>query len=157
VLQFAFDGRADNPHLPANYTPDSIVYTGSREGARSRQWYDKLPAHSRQALWECLKRPAGEAAEVAWELINLAWSSRAAVAIVPLQDMLAPGDSRTTKRGRARGHYRRRCTEEMLSASALHRLRELTKATNRSSGSKAALTASALQGSRTPPTIEAAL
>ena len=29
VLQFAFDGHADNPHLPDNYVTNTVVYTGN--------------------------------------------------------------------------------------------------------------------------------
>ena len=29
VLQFAFDGHPDNPHLPDNYVPNTVVYTGT--------------------------------------------------------------------------------------------------------------------------------
>ena len=38
-----------------------------------------------------MKRYAGESREVTWDLIRLAWFSRAALAIVPLQDLLNLG------------------------------------------------------------------
>ena len=28
VLQFAFDGHGDNPHLPENFVNNAVVYTG---------------------------------------------------------------------------------------------------------------------------------
>jgi 4-alpha-glucanotransferase len=31
VLQFAFDGRSDNPHLPDNYVTNTVVYTGTHD------------------------------------------------------------------------------------------------------------------------------
>src|SRR5262249_5366095 len=31
VLQFAFDGHADNPYLPHNYDPNTVVYTGTHD------------------------------------------------------------------------------------------------------------------------------
>src|SRR6185295_6525384 len=31
VLQFAFDGHPDNPHLPDNYVANAVVYTGTHE------------------------------------------------------------------------------------------------------------------------------
>jgi 4-alpha-glucanotransferase len=38
VLQFAFDGKADNPYLPDNYVPNTVVYTGTTT-IPPRGWY----------------------------------------------------------------------------------------------------------------------
>lgn len=35
VLQFAFDGRSDNPHLPDNYVSGAVVYTGTHDNPRA--------------------------------------------------------------------------------------------------------------------------
>jgi 4-alpha-glucanotransferase len=65
-------------------------------------------------------------------LIELAWSSRAALAIVPLQDVLNLGaEARMNTPGRAEGNWCWRCTEDMLSAPEVEWLRQLTKASNR--------------------------
>ena len=39
VLQFAFDGHADNPYLPHNYIPNAVVYTGTHDNNTTRGWY----------------------------------------------------------------------------------------------------------------------
>ncbi len=31
ILQFAFDGHSDNPYLPGNYIPNTVVYTGTHD------------------------------------------------------------------------------------------------------------------------------
>jgi 4-alpha-glucanotransferase len=72
VLQFAFDGKPDNPHLPRNYVPNTVVYTGTHDNPTTRGWFDELPDRQRQNLWNYLKRPAGEGSEVASALIDLA-------------------------------------------------------------------------------------
>ncbi len=36
VLQFAFDGKADNPYLPDNYVPNTVVYTGTHDNPITR-------------------------------------------------------------------------------------------------------------------------
>src|SRR4030095_490259 len=56
VLQFAFDGKADNPHLPDNYVPNTIVYTGTHDNATSRGWYEALSATEQQTVWKGLGR-----------------------------------------------------------------------------------------------------
>ena len=56
VLQFAFDGHSDNPHLPDNYTLNTVVYTGTHDNPTTREWYEELPDTQRQTLWRYLKR-----------------------------------------------------------------------------------------------------
>ena len=132
VLQFAFDGNSDNPHLPHNYVSDTVVYTGTHDNPTSREWYEELPTHQRQNLWRYLKSPECESGEVVWDLMRLAWSSVAALAITPLQDLLNLGaEGRMNIPGCAEGNWTWRCTERMLSAAAFHSLRTLTRSSNR--------------------------
>jgi 4-alpha-glucanotransferase len=66
-------------------------------------------------------------------LLGLAWSSAAALAIAPLQDVLNLGkEARMNQPGSAQGNWRWRVTDEMLSASAFQSLRDLTLASARS-------------------------
>jgi 4-alpha-glucanotransferase len=134
VLQFAFDGNPDNPYLPHNYVPNTVVYTGTHDNATTRGWFETLPENQRRNLWDYLKRPAGKGDEVAWELISLAWSSPAGLAIAPLQDLLNLGaEARMNLPGRMEGNWRWRCTDEMLSESIFERLSGLTTTTARRS------------------------
>jgi 4-alpha-glucanotransferase len=135
VLQFAFDGHADNPYLPHNFVHNTVVYTGTHDNDTTRGWYEALPDWQRQNLWNYLGRPGGEAQEAAWDLIRLAWSSPAAFAIAPLQDVLNLGsDARINVPGRADGNWRWRCTVDMLSGPAFQSLREVTETSHRAVG-----------------------
>jgi 4-alpha-glucanotransferase len=132
VLQFAFDGAADNPHLPHNYVPNTVVYTGTHDNATTRGWFAELPDSQRQHLWTSLQRLGGGSDEAAWALIRLAWSSVAALAMAPLQDVLNLGaEARMNVPGRAAGNWRWRCTDDMLSAPAWPWLRDVTQGSNR--------------------------
>jgi len=133
VLQFAFDGHSDNPYLPHNFSSNTVAYTGTHDNAPTRQWYEELPDFQRQNLWSYLKRaPAGDA-EVAPALIHLGWSSRAALAVAPLQDLLNLGpESRMNVPGQASGNWSWRCREDMLYLSAFEWLQELTQTSRRS-------------------------
>jgi 4-alpha-glucanotransferase len=132
VLQFAFDGHPDNPHLPDNYGPNTVVYTGTHDNPTTRGWYEDLPDAERQNLWRYLKRERGTSAEAAPALLQLAWSSPAALAIAPLQDVLNLGkEARMNRPGSPEGNWRWRCTEDMLSAPAFQSLRDLTQASAR--------------------------
>jgi 4-alpha-glucanotransferase len=132
VLQFAFDGHSDNPYLPHNYVPNTVVYTGTHDNNTTRGWFEELPDSQRQNLWSYLKRPASNGVMAATALMGLAWSSAAALAMAPLQDLLNLGsEARMNVPGRTAGNWRWRCTEDMLSASAFQWLRALTETSNR--------------------------
>jgi 4-alpha-glucanotransferase len=132
VLQFAFDGHSDNPHLPHNYTANTVVYTGTHDNPPTKGWYDELPADQRENLWRYLKVSPAEHQEVAWELIRLAWSSVAALAIAPLQDLFNLGlEARMNIPGRADGNWAWRSTDEMMSEPRFRALLDLTTSSNR--------------------------
>ena len=59
VLQFAFDGHADNPHLPENYVPNTVVYPGTHDNPTTREWYEELPDAQRRVLWSYLEATRG--------------------------------------------------------------------------------------------------
>lgn len=132
VLQFAFDGHSDNPYLPDNYIPNTVVYTGTHDNPTTREWFEELPDAQRQTLWNYLSRPAGSSSDVASALIELAWFSAAALAIAPLQDVLNFGiEARMNVPGRAAGNWRWRCPEGMLTPAVFQSLHDLTKTSNR--------------------------
>jgi 4-alpha-glucanotransferase len=104
ILQFAFDGHPDNPYLPNNFVHNAVVFTGTHDNATTREWYEELPGYQRQNLWSYLKRAPGEGQEAAPALIELAWSSSAALAMAPLQDLLNLGsETRMNVPGRSTG------------------------------------------------------
>jgi len=132
VLQFAFDRSSTNPYLPHNYPSNAVVYTGTHDNPTTRGWYEELPPNQRQNLAHYLNSPQRDSREVAWDLIRLAWSSPAALAMAPLQDVLNLGaEGRMNVPGRAEGNWSWRCTEELLSAADFHWLRDLTRSSNR--------------------------
>jgi 4-alpha-glucanotransferase len=132
ILQFAFDGRGDNPYLPPNYVPNTVVYTGTHDNNTTRGWFEALPEDQKRNVWNYLKRPDGKSDEVTWELIRLAWSSSAALAMAPLQDLLNLGaEARMNVPGSVAGNWRWRCTEEVLPPPLSDRLRDLTALSDR--------------------------
>jgi 4-alpha-glucanotransferase len=80
VLQFAFDGYADNPYLPHNFVSNTVAYTGTHDNPPTREWYEQLPDSQKETLSSYLKRQLKNSAEAAPALVELAWSSRCAVA-----------------------------------------------------------------------------
>ena len=67
-------------------------------------------------------------AEAAPALIELAWSSVAALTVAPLQDVFDLGTgARMNVPGRANGNWRWRFTDKMVSTTAFEWLRDLTE------------------------------
>ncbi len=132
VLQFAFDGNDDNPYLPRNFVSNTVAYTGTHDNPPTREWYEQLPDSQKQRLWNYLKHQLVNSAEAAPALIDLAWSSVAALTVAPLQDVLDLGvGSRMNVPGRAGGNWRWRLSEEMSSTTAFQWLSELTESSKR--------------------------
>ena len=132
VLQFAFDGHPDNPYLPENYVTNTVVYTGTHDNPTTRGWFEDLPEDQRRNVRNYLRRPIAESSEAAPALMGLAWSSRAGLAMAPLQDLLNLGrEARVNIPGRADGNWRWRVSEDLLSPQAFQGLRDLTKASDR--------------------------
>jgi 4-alpha-glucanotransferase len=132
VLQFAFDGHSDNPYLLENFGPNSVVYTGTHDNNTTRGWFGDLPDWQREHLSRYLRRRVDED-DVSRALVQLAWSSPAALAIAPLQDLANLGtEARMNVPGRPAGNWAWRCTEDMLASAAFRWLSELTDTLNRS-------------------------
>lgn len=132
VLQFAFDGDPQNPFLPANYVHNAVVYTGTHDNNTTRGWYDTLTHGERELVWKMLGCEPAAPDEVAWKLIREAWSSTAALAITPLQDVINLGsEARMNIPGQGDGNWNWRFTWDMLEDALLERLRDLTAETGR--------------------------
>jgi len=64
--------------------------------------------------------------------MHLAWSSKAALAMAPLQDVLNLGaDARMNTPGQPQGNWRWRFSEYLLLGPAFQRLKDLTSASGR--------------------------
>ena len=145
VLQFAFDGKPDNPHLPVNYTPNSVVYTGTHDNNTTRGWYEALPEEQRRTVRSFLRRDDG--IEIAMELLEQAWTSVAALAIAPLQDVLNLGaEARMNTPGSSEGNWCWRVAKEMVKATGFQSLRNLTAAAKRLPTPQASRVAKAAKG-----------
>jgi 4-alpha-glucanotransferase len=120
VLQFAFDGNPRNPHLPANHRRRQLVYTGTHDNDTALGWY------------QARKRPGLDPSQPHWSLIRMAYESRAAVAIVPAQDVLGlGGEARMNTPGRVEGNWSWRLESGQLTDADAERLRALAVMTRR--------------------------
>jgi 4-alpha-glucanotransferase len=103
VLQFAFDGNEDNPHLPCNHEEQGVAYTGTHDNDTSLGWFDSLSAQAREQVWDVL----GSAHQTMPEaLVQAALNSKCRLAMIPLQDLLRLGsEARMNTPGQAQGQW----------------------------------------------------
>ncbi|MBY0513264.1 MAG: 4-alpha-glucanotransferase [Gemmataceae bacterium] len=128
VLQFALD-TPKNPYWPHNYDPLCVCYTGTHDNDTTNGWWATLDGRNRNWLGEYIGRPVQDAA---WDLIRLAWSSVACVAIAPLQDVMSlGGEARMNRPGVAEGNWRWRFRPDQFRHGAIDRLSGLTELYNR--------------------------
>jgi 4-alpha-glucanotransferase len=132
VLQFAFGGQPENLFLPHNYEPNTVVYTGTHDNDTTHGWFATLPPHERAFLSRYAPWVGREAA---WELLRLAWSSVADLALTPLQDVLGLGtEARMNLPGRPAGNWCWRLLPDQLTRGHLERLADLTTLYSRNPG-----------------------
>ena len=85
VLQFAFDGNTNNPHLPHNHTRNDVIYTGTHDNDTTQGWWQSINSESQKRVQEyCFHSDE----EMPWLLIESALASVGRMAIIPMQDFL---------------------------------------------------------------------
>ncbi len=130
VLQFAFDGNPENPFLPYNYTDDNcVVYTGTHDNDTSIGWFlsDHIDDKMRTFIKKFVNRDIHDDSPIHQDMIYLALSSPARLAILPLQDVLGFGsDCRMNTPSIPDGNWQWRCAEEFLTDGLASWLKEIT-------------------------------
>ena len=130
VLQFAFDGGPDNPHLPHNHAPNSVVYTGTHDNDTTAGWFEAAPQDTRTRVCEYLTIAPDD---MPWALVGAALDSVAMLAVVPLQDILGLGsEHRMNTPGVRDGNWRWRFNWEQLRPCLTKRLTRHIKLCGRS-------------------------
>lgn len=111
VLQFAFDGDDDNPHLPANHPPHCVAYTGTHDNDTLLGWWQ---AADREVRGEAATLMDGASA-MPQDLVDALLASAAKLAVLPMQDILGLDNSaRLNTPGTSRGNWRWRLQHHSL-------------------------------------------
>jgi len=130
VLQFAFDQHADNPHKPENVQPDTVYYTGTHDNDTTLGWCRALPDEVRQKVMRQLGTHDPDA--VPDVMIDTVLQSRAALAVLPLQDVLHLGsEARMNTPGTDNGNWAWRFEWDILPPDLASRLLQKNQKANR--------------------------
>jgi 4-alpha-glucanotransferase len=138
ILQFAFSGESDNPYLPHNIEPDSVVYTGTHDNDTTVGWHSTmddsqlehvhahLRAHHDQDLWQ------DQEPNILNALIEMAMKSKANLAIIPMQDILALDTThRMNIPGTATGNWHWRFSWQQLTDEQKYLFKNLVESSGR--------------------------
>ena len=127
ILQFAFGDDAENTYLPHNYEINTVVYSGTHDNDTTAGWYASAPEGMRDLVRRYLNT-TGE--DISWDMIRLAFSSVALLAIVPMQDVHISHQRMNTP-GQATGNWLYRTTMEDINPRYAQGLRYLAEMYNR--------------------------
>ena len=122
VLLWAFRaGRRQNPHALANHRENSVAYTSTHDTDTAAGWFAALKPRERAVT-------GLDPGEPSWSLIELAYTSRARLVIVPAQDVLGLGsEARMNRPGRTQGNWSWRLERGALTPALARRLRSLAE------------------------------
>ncbi len=130
ILQFAFDSGPDNPYLPHNHVPRSVVYTGTHDNDTSLGWWRSIDAERRSQVRDYLKR---RCRDMPWPLLETALASVANLTVIPLQDILGlDGNGRMNRPGTAQGNWNWRLLPDQPCSEITERFRHVTHLYGRS-------------------------
>ena len=126
ILHFAFDSDSNNPYLPNNYNSTNwVVYTGTHDNNTTVGWFNKRSPEEQERVYRFITDSRGNG--IHWDLIHLAMSSIAYMAIFPLQDILGLGEEAIMNQpGVPDGNWSWRYRSEMLTSDIRDRLKEVT-------------------------------
>ena len=113
VLQFAFDGREDNEHLPHGIPVNCVCYTGTHDNAPLGEWF----AQEDPAALDLARRYMGlnEKEGQIWGMVRQGASSAAALFFAQMQDYLELGvGTRINTPGTMDGNWRWRLKKGQL-------------------------------------------
>ena len=127
VLQFAFDGNPDNPYLPWNFTSvNAVVYSGTHDNETTVGWYlDKnVPENVKE---QARRATNSDGTAIHLDFIKTAYASIAALAIIPMQDILGFGsDCRMNHPGSIERNWAWRCAPRFITGKISSRLQDMT-------------------------------
>lgn len=125
ILQFAFDNDSNNPYLPHNHLPNSVVYTGTHDNDTTLSWFESLERSKQEPILEYLGYPR---LKMPWALVQCALASVCRLAVFPMQDVLELGAGcRMNTPGTTLGNWRWRFSWDQLTEERVLTLKRLVK------------------------------
>ena len=115
VLQFAFLGNNDSPHLPHNYIHNCVAYTGTHDNNTLLGYMWEADDSVRRRVIDYCGYMGSDWDRSYDNIIRAMLASHAGLVVIPIQDLLNFGaDTRMNIPGSPEGNWRYRITKDQL-------------------------------------------
>lgn len=132
VLQFGFSDRGSHLHLPQNFVPNTVVYTGTHDNNTTLGWWREDAGEQERAHLETYLQPIRNEGEVVWAMIRAAARSVANLCIIPMQDVLHLGsEARMNTPAASEGNWTWRYSPDALHPDFATQMAALMEMTDR--------------------------
>jgi len=126
VLQFAFDGNNNNPHLPHHHECNDVVYTGTHDNDTTLGWVSDADNYDKFYFEEYTGLNIATKEQGVWSMMRLALSSVSFLCVLPMQDLLMLGSSaRMNIPGTVTGNWQWRLGSEKARPEMINKLSHL--------------------------------
>ena len=130
VVQFGFDGTADNAYLPDNYPENSIVYTGTHDNDTILGWTETGSPNEVENAMKYLK--VEEKADVREAMMKAALNSKSFVCVLTMQDLIGLGhEARMNTPSTVGDNWKWRATEKQITKKIAAWLKKATEEAGR--------------------------
>jgi 4-alpha-glucanotransferase len=131
VIQFGFSDKSAHMHLPQQYTPATVAYTGTHDNDTTYGWWVTANDQTRAAVEALVGAVDGDPV---WPLIRATEASVAQLAVVPAQDLLGLGsEARMNTPSVGAGNWGWRAPRSCWTAEMAARLAGIAEVTDRDS------------------------
>lgn len=132
ILQFAFAGGYENPHLPHNFSENCVVYGGTHDNQTLVGYFSSCDKKEIEFVSEYLKTDKKSPTDISKEIIKVGLSSAADIAVFTIQDYLGLDDSaRINVPSTSQGNWQWRINEACLADNLSSEIYSLCKLYNR--------------------------
>ncbi len=130
VLQFGFG--TESAHAIGEFREHVVAYTGTHDNDTAMGWFQSEDPGRVAERASAMEELGSDGSDFAWDLIEAVLESVAAVAIVPLQDILSLGsEARMNTPGVEAGNWRWRFRWRQLTPEIVTRMAEIVLRTGR--------------------------
>jgi 4-alpha-glucanotransferase len=131
VIQFGFSDKGAHMHLPHQYTPGTVAYTGTHDNDTTLGWWNVASKAEKLAVHAYIGELNSNSSPV-WSLIRVVADSVAQLSIVPAQDLFELGsEARMNTPAVANGNWSWRVAEHSWTPELAAKLAAIADVTDR--------------------------
>lgn len=128
VFQFGFLGDDNSTHLPHNYIPNSVAYSGTHDNNTLLGYLWELDDNTRKRMLDYCGYESSDWERGVDSIIKTIFRSSSSICILPIQDLLGYGsDTRLNIPGKADGNWQYRVTKAQLDSIDKNKFRYYNK------------------------------